>query len=1087
MHVRKTWIFSLLVCAYLGLVATPAKSEEPPIEAVNLFKEAGQVQNAGDFQLAAELWDGFLAKYEKTELGDKAKHYGGVCHMKTMKYQRAAELFSQVVAAHIDDAAFPLIEDALFNLGICEYSLATQNGQDANARYTAADGQLAKYIAKFPQGKYVDNAWFYRGEALYLAGKTAESIVPYKTIVDSFPKSTRRPNAIYALGVSYQETKKFAEATALFDQFLKEFADHALAGDVRMSRAENWLQEGLAAEASGGDGKPSFAKAEEAFKAAAGTASFDRADRALFQQAAAAARQGKFGEAAVIYASIPAKFPASTYLADAKASAGRTYYQAKQDADSEKWLKESLQGNDKNFAESSHWLCRVYIRTKRADAAYDLAKSSLEKVKDGPFLPFLKMDLADAAYDSAAHKTESGALYVAIVDAFPDHNLAPQALYNAAYFVSEQSKHDETIQLADRFLKAFPKDEFISDVRYLSAEAKLKKGDHAAAIAEYDLLLKSASGHKDQSLWQVRHTLAKVLSKDWAGVVATGGPSIGKLATPELNAELGLYVGTAQFQLNQITEAKATLESVMKLASTWPQLDEVLLLLARCEDKSGRTAEAIQFASKVVTDYPNSAKLDEVAFRLGEFYTRTKKYDEAIREYDTVLKRKGDSLFGPFASVGAAWASLDSGKFEDAANRFTKVLEAYASHSVAKESLLGRGQARRQLNQFEPAIADFQLFIKNGANPADTATATYEVGLCQMGLKQYPEAVKTFDALLVSQPNWERADQVYYQLGWSAKYQQKPVEAVSYFEKLVKSYASSPFFAEAQFHLGEEAYRRGTYAEAITYYTVAKEKSTDAVLKENSAYKIGWSEFQQKKYDAAQKAFEAGLTEFPNGSLKASNLFMLAESFFEQKKFAEALAKYKEAIPAQAGVASVSDDTRIVARLHAAQCANRQKDFKSALEFAQSVTKEFPGKDGEGDAWLEVGEAQFGLVALELAKEAYETAAAKGAPKVAARARCMVGEIYFSDKKFDEAQKQFRRVILGYDDKAEQSVKVWQAYAAFEAARCSHVQIKDATGEARTKLIADAKANYQIIVDKFPNDRLAPEAKKQLEQLNAAK
>jgi hypothetical protein len=98
----------------------------------------------------------------------------------------------------------------------------------------------------------------------------------------------------------------------------------------------------------------------------------------------------------------------------------------------------------------------------------------------------------------------------------------------------------------------------------------------------------------------------------------------------------------------------------------------------------------------------------------------------------------------------------------------------------------------------------------------------------------------------------------------------------------------------------------------------------------------------------------------------------------------------------------------------------------------------------------------------------------------------MVGELQFGKKEFVEAIRQFQRVMYGYGgDNASDGVKNWQAKSAFEAARCAEVQIADASGAARTKLIEEAKKAYQFAIAKQPDGELATKAAERLKALAA--
>ena len=66
-------------------------------------------------------------------------------------------------------------------------------------------------------------------------------------------------------------------------------------------------------------------------------------------------------------------------------------------------------------------------------------------------------------------------------------------------------------------------------------------------------------------------------------------------------------------------------------------------------------------------------------------------------------------------------------------------------------------------------------------------------------------------------------------------------------------------------------------------------------------------------------------------------------------------------------------------------------------------------------------------------------------------------------------------------------MRPWQAYAIYEAARCSSVQIKSAPRDQQAILTAAAIKQFEYLLKNYSDDKLAPEARRQLEQLKKMK
>ena len=335
-------IVVLALTLYVGLasaaVAGEAAVPKSMPDALNLYADAASFQNNGAFELAAEEWEKFLKQYPQDPLADKARHYAGVCRMQLKQYARAVGLLETVAAK---GKKFELAEDSLLNLAWCQYSLGSEGQND---QYAKAADSFATLLKEYPQGKYADQALFYRGESLYALGRPEEATAAYKQLIDTRSDSPLRCQALYALGVAYEEVKNFTEAGAVYDQFLKGCASSDLVLEVRMRKAEIVLL----------NGKP--AEAEKMFFELASTPDFAQADHAILRQAYCAAAQNAFDRAAEIYAIIPDEFPRSEYVQEAALSAGRCYYRAEQFPEAAKWLERVIQAAGPGVPEAAHWL-----------------------------------------------------------------------------------------------------------------------------------------------------------------------------------------------------------------------------------------------------------------------------------------------------------------------------------------------------------------------------------------------------------------------------------------------------------------------------------------------------------------------------------------------------------------------------------------------------------------------------------------------------------------------------------------------------------------------------------------------------------
>jgi len=93
------------------------------------------------------------------------------------------------------------------------------------------------------------------------------------------------------------------------------------------------------------------------------------------------------------------------------------------------------------------------------------------------------------------------------------------------------------------------------------------------------------------------------------------------------------------------------------------------------------------------------------------------------------------------------------------------------------------------------------------------------------------------------------------------------------------------------------------------------------------------------------------------------------------------------------------------------------------------------------------------------------------------------GDTANSKAHFEEAIDVYRGLYYGWRNSDSSEIKSWQAYAAYESGRCNMVQIKTAAADRKPELISEAKRHFELLVEKFPEDKLAPDAQKQLATL----
>ena len=106
-----------------------------------------------------------------------------------------------------------------------------------------AVGAFGEFLQQYPRGPYSDNAWYWQGEAKYLARQFDEAIACYDTVIDKFPKSNKVPDARLKKAYALYEKGEFQRAKKDLGAVAYEFRGQSVAR-LAQKRLEQMAAEG---------------------------------------------------------------------------------------------------------------------------------------------------------------------------------------------------------------------------------------------------------------------------------------------------------------------------------------------------------------------------------------------------------------------------------------------------------------------------------------------------------------------------------------------------------------------------------------------------------------------------------------------------------------------------------------------------------------------------------------------------------------------------------------------------------------------------------------------------------------------------
>ncbi len=1067
------------LCAQDNTEQTEAAAKKPSSSrrAIGYYSDAAGYQNKGAYPLAVEEWKKLLDEFPDDPLASKAWHYLGICYtqLEEPDYGAAAGAFEHA----LQDEQLEVREESLINLSWCLFSQARAS-KPGSAEQLKGLGQarerLTDFLKNYSQGSYLDQAYFYLGEIEYSLGEIEKSIPYYQKLLETpaLQKSNLRPGGLYSIAVAHEEAQQAPQATKRFQQFLSEYPQHALASEVTVRLADLLLKQDKLDEAASLLGN--------LVKGDAGKMS----DYALLRLGYAASTQGKSDEAIEHYQQLLEHYPNSKHASTAALSLGQLLHKSGQYDQALEKFSQVLPAKDNQSAEAAHWMALTLLSQNKPQAALELTQDALTWAQASTNLVNLMMDQADALYAIPERLDEAREAYGQIVTAHGEDALAPRAAYNAAFAALQAGNLPEARRWSELFLSRFPEDPLRNDVAAVAAEALLQQGEHAAAATAYDKLRQADPQNAALEQWTLRLGMAHYLAGDYAAAVKLLSDPAVKFQQTDQTAEAQFLLGASYLYQENIPAAIEQLTASHSTSATWHSADEVLLVLAEAQQRNKDNTAARATLEKLLKEYPDTRLKAQVEYKLAQLAAAANQFDEAITRYEAIVSNPDASSYHNFATYGCAWCLMQKDDYASALARLQPLLAQHLRDSIGAEAKLAEGVCLRKTGKDQAAIVALEEFLATSPQGISLANGLYEMGLAHTQQGELDKATTSFQRIVAEVPDYPALDKVLYEVAWNQQESGHNEQALQSFKQLLDKFPSSEFRAEATYMLAQQAYDSQEYARAGDLYASLLPATQDAELLEKTQYKLGWSLFQQERYPQAAKEFAAQATAYPTGSLAVDGSFMLAECAFKQTQYEAALPGYQQARQQleQSTSSAASEQVRSLIYLHGGQCYRELARWDECERWLNTIVEKYPTSPYLWTAVYELGYCKQKQNNPTEALKYYGQVVENNRNELGARARFMMGEVYFSQRDFQRAIEEFTRVAYGFGgEKAPDDIKNWQAKSAFEAARCYEVLAPDLRGDSRSKAVDGARKFYEDIVRDHAQHELAQQASTRLGEL----
>lgn len=578
----------------------------------------------------------------------------GEAALQTAQWAKAAGALKAATAAGVTPAQAPVAYDWL---GQAEYQLG---------HYAAAAQAYTEVVGKYPESEAAADAAFGAGLSALKLGRAEEAHQRLRAVVDRYPKSENRPQTFLLLGQLDLGGKQYGQAR---DEFQTALSASGADADTRQAAEDGLVNallklgdfpgatarlQSILAKLPVGDpqrfpanltlgrclySQKQYAPAQAAYNAAAKSPDAQVAAQGLYWSANCALALGHSGEAAALFGQVASRYPASDLAAKARAKAGDVKAAAKEDSAANVLRQARLDLDTKKYVPAAAALTSLLNATPSADVAAEahyllgLADQGLGKTSpalaaltaavaggDGTdWLPDAQVQLAwldiERKQPALAEKTARAAL----VSSKPGYSPAIERFARLALVQADldQQKWDDALAGCQTLTAGNPPPDVMATVLFTQAWVSEKQGHAEAALPLWSRLAADfgQSPYASQALLHLGDAGFKAQKFDeaqarYADLLARFPQSAD--APP---ARLGL--GNALYSLGKFDMAAAAFDALVADKNVGDLHPEALYWAGASWEKAGKKTAAVQRLSRLVTEYPASARVAKAKVRLA--------------------------------------------------------------------------------------------------------------------------------------------------------------------------------------------------------------------------------------------------------------------------------------------------------------------------------------------------------------------------------------------------------------------------------------------------------------------------------------
>ncbi|MFG0328815.1 MAG: tetratricopeptide repeat protein [Phycisphaerales bacterium] len=1038
------FIGAAMIAVGVGITPAFALQESAPTGDLRSYYTANGLLERGLNAMAIEEYRRFLDENPDHEKARSARYGLGVALARTEDWRGALAALDSIRS--ID--GFEFGADAAQLAAHCASRLGEHSTTVAWCR---------KGLAANPEDEKEAQLSATLVEALWRLENWSEVTTAADSFRRTWPENAQRTRVEYFAGIAAQRQNQHERAINSFQIVVSDSSDSALADHARLAMASSIR----ASENADG--------AEVTLREATRSANPAVAESARFQLVDLLLDRGADEEALQILEQIVRLNPDGSLTPQAADEMARLAIELEREPVARQAISFLLQLDDPRWLDdASYWRGKLAHRRRNLDEAISTWTSALREHPKGDRRPVMLYDLGVALH-AAGRRDDALERWNSVRSEYPNDLLAADATYAAMSAWSELGDWDTARRTAVDFIDRWPRHERVPTVEFVAADYLSRLGDDANAARELDEWLKRYPEHPQRTDAELRLGLAHArLSRvDEARAILT--PLADRAGSDERLAPAVLAVADIAFRNSEWPEAERRLKQYLSIVQSGNA--EARFQLGLSMARQGRHADAAEVFESTLADKLSPGMRARTQFELGQSYEALGSDSAAAASFLASLEVGSKSAVADHARMRLGSIASRAGRHDEAANWFGQIETSEQSAPIGITASLERARAMLAAGIPGEAAGAFRAWLdaNESHSRASEARGGLVLALSRSGdLEAARDEMQRVDVDELDEPT---RSTILLEAAWVNRRLDAPRDSTRLYEMVANGDGSTEQRAHALAELSSIALESDRLDDASAHLRSLEQLTSSgdelsSSIDESLAYLRGVVAWRQGRWSDATAALDGFAERYPESDVVHSSDLVLADAFIQLERWSEADRTLTRLIDS-----NPDESTLRSAILRAAEVEASLQKWAASERSARTFLDRFGSSDSHWyQAQFNLARAMEGQQRYEDAIGAYRELVDRHDGPTTARAQFQIGECLYALRRYEDAARELIRVDILYDEPQ------WTAAALYEAGRCF----------LELNQLADARAQFDAVLERFPDTNWARLARDQIEDLDHA-